>query len=481
MDSANAAAKLDMVPSFLRQGIERSNTAYAVEQSAAADLAQQDAHVLHQKRKAKLELFKQLTHDGTGGQWEWISVEWLQQWLKHDFDRKTPTVEGAEDNEVQITAVVEGGDAGAVGLPLPLCVHGRIDPRRLGVVKRVTREGVDLLAAAAAGNLAPPLPEGGRLGGDETLCFECVQAVFTRYKHDSLFDETHSAYSARVKVDGRKLTEGMYVNSAAFNDWKRKAYHPSPEQPFNYQSRCDCGAGRIVSEERLRIISEQAWNQMERLFGSHNCYAVPTSTGPCPHCTASEAAVAVKREALKEVATRERTELKTLFRMNAKRPTLDTLLSGQLEEPGGDPLLLQRDDGHPPASRPGRLFLLGGSFLSAWRSFTRWTRDFHDRPDSSLVAGLLCPAHGGLLYRLPEDGTTMSTKKGTPKPTEAFEIVSETEWRLLRKLYPAEGDGPHEVLVTPTGDGGLVTSPPCCEQCRGEQRCESEPSQTRLP
>ncbi|XP_070812409.1 ubiquitin carboxyl-terminal hydrolase 48 isoform X3 [Pituophis catenifer annectens] len=415
------------LPAFLQELVEEDNSRFEEWCHEMAEMRKQSVARGKVKHEEVKELYQKLPAKA-GCPYDFVSLEWLQQWL----DESTPPK--AIDN----TAC--------------LCSHGKLHPDKISTVKRVSEDVAEYFYTRYGG--------GPRLTV-KALCKDCVVERCRVLRLKSRLSEDYKTVCNLLKA-AVKGTDGFWVGKSSLRSWRQLALEQlddsdedteqsngkmngdakereesssekreEEELKFNEDIVCPHGNLCILENER-RVVCRDAWEKLQRYF--RNAPEFPSSRDSCSQC-------------------------KILEREGEENEALHKMMAG--EQKGNLPHLFQDKNRPCLNSWPeevGELYVVSRFFVEEWRKFVR--RPTRCSPVSSVGnRELLCP-HGGLMF------TVASMTKDDSK---LIALIWPDEWEKIRKLFVVD----HAIRVirreAPQESAErllYMTEPELCLDCR---------------
>nr|XP_060615160.1 ubiquitin carboxyl-terminal hydrolase 48-like [Anolis sagrei ordinatus] len=385
----------------------------------------------------------------SGDSYDFVSLEWLQQWLDEAAAPKPV------DNQ-----------------PC-LCPHGKLHPDKVPAVKRVSATVADYFYQRYGGG--PRLTE-------KALCRECVVERCRILRLKNQLNEDHKAVSNLLKANPKE-DEGFWVGKPSLRSWRQLALEQM-EAPQESQARSNgkvngeaegkdegdvekreeeglrfnedivCPHGNLcTSEGERRVVSREAWETLQRYFPSAPEF--PSSREPCSQCKLLEREGAENEALHKMMAGEQKACLSNLFQ-DKNRPVLSTW-----------------------PQEGGELYVVPRLFVEEWRKFVR--RPTRCRPVSSVGnRELLCP-HGGLMFTFASMAREDSKLVALLWPSEWERIrtlfVVDQAIRVLRRRPAPQEEGEGDAAQGAEGSPSsplFITEPELCLDCREGLLCQQQ-------
>jgi len=433
------------IPEDLRREIELENSLYHEE----ATRLQADARKEVEARKRVSDDFCQM-HTAlavsdplepldlmSSSAYMWTTVDYLKSWFRTDVIDGVPQYPSPSSDI--------------------LCPHGRLDVAKAHLCKLVNREAFETLLSKV------PEPPSELKHEDlvlkKSLCIECTRDVYSRVRQSVHFAEMKSIVSRLSRFDTRSFENakrGFWVSKAALRELLRRKLPPDDSSlPFNSEAQCR-HSRRVFEDEKVVCVEGSVWDVIVEYFGDANP-PITLETGkpssePCHECVLDAAAEQERRKGAKDVAGKEKEELKSLFHGRSCYSVAD-LARGAFV---------------------GTLYAVPNSFMEDWR---RWcTQRSHEAsaPTHIQLGEIMCDCEAQLLKL---DFNWLATNDDDAKAVPEVTFVEEAEWRALTKKYPVSGAGADRVLsvphvtveVSPAGDDGfkIASDPATCNACFG--------------
>uniref|UniRef100_A0A670ZR19 Ubiquitin carboxyl-terminal hydrolase 48 n=1 Tax=Pseudonaja textilis TaxID=8673 RepID=A0A670ZR19_PSETE len=377
------------LPAFLQELVDEDNSRFEEWCHEMAEMRKQSVARGKVKHEEVKELYQKLPAKA-GCPYDFVSLEWLQQWLDESTSPK------AIDN----TAC--------------LCPHGRLHPDKISTVKRVSEDVADYFYQRYGG--------GPRLTV-KALCKDCVVERCRVLRLKSRLSEDYKAVCNLLKA-AVKGTDGFWVGKSSLRSWRQLALdqlddsdedaeHSNgkmngdakergkkrEEEELKFNEDIVCPHGNLCTlENERRVVCREAWEKLQRYF--RNAPEFPSSRDSCSQC-------------------------KILEREGEENEALHKMMAG--EQKASLPHLFQDKNRPCLSSWPeevGELYVVSRFFVEEWRKFVR--RPTRCSPVSSIGnRELLCP-HGGLMF------TVASMTKDDSK---LIALIWPDEWEKIRKLF----------------------------------------------
>uniref|UniRef100_A0A670JJ95 Ubiquitin carboxyl-terminal hydrolase 48 n=1 Tax=Podarcis muralis TaxID=64176 RepID=A0A670JJ95_PODMU len=404
------------IPAFLQELVERDNSKFEEWCTEMAEMRKQSVARGKIKHEEVKELYQKLPAKA-GCPYDFVSLEWLQQWL----DESTPP------KPIDNTAC--------------LCSHGKLHPDKIPTVKRVSEYVADYFYKRYGG--------GPRLTV-KALCRDCVVERCRVLRLKNQLNEDYKTVSNLLKVTV-KGNDGFWVGKSSLRSWRQLALEQldDPDEDadqsngrmngdakskdesiaekreeedlkFNEDIICPHGEGNLcISENERRVVSGEAWEKLQRYF--RNAPEFPNSKDSCSQCKILEQEGEENEALHKMMAGEQKASLPNLFQ-DKNRPCLSKWLL--------------RPTRCSPVSSVGN-------------------RD------------LLCP-HGGLMF------TFASMTKDDSK---LIALIWPSEWEKIQKLFVV--DYAIRVVRRQPADASpeaplFITEPELCSECREGLLCQQE-------
>ncbi|XP_075046685.1 ubiquitin carboxyl-terminal hydrolase 48 isoform X1 [Mixophyes fleayi] len=424
------------VPVFLQKLVELDNCKFEEWCVEMAEMRRESVDKGKAKHEEVKELYQRLPA-GADDAYEFVPLEWLQKWL----DESTP--------------------AKPIDNSKYLCVHGKLHPDKISLMKRISEYAAEIFYQRYGGEL--------RLKAS-SLCKDCVVERCRVLRLKNQLNEDHKTIANMVKVTVNG--EGFWVGKGSLRRWRQLATEQLNQQEdefeqgdlkmngnspkkeelleekrdedtelgFNEDLVCQ-HRGLCTSEGERRLISEAAWYKLKEYFPTAPEFTY--SQELCSQCKVLERE-GERHEALhKKMANEQKLALPNFFQDKNR-------LSG-----GSWP------------QEATELYVVSQFFVEEWRKFIR-------RPSKCgpvLTLGnsvLLCP-HGGLMF---------SFSNMTKEDSKLIALVWPVEWDVIQKLFVVD----HTIKITRrtvTGDDNSVTTtyvsePELCPDCREGLLCQQE-------
>ncbi|XP_060115140.1 ubiquitin carboxyl-terminal hydrolase 48 [Heteronotia binoei] len=424
------------IPAFLQELVERDNSKFEEWCSEMAEMRKQSVARGRVKHEEVKELYQRLPAKA-GCPYDFVSLEWLQQWL----DESTPP------KPIDNTAC--------------LCSHGKLHPDKIPAVKRVSKDVADCFYQRYGG--------GPRLTV-KALCRECVVERCRVLRLKNQLNEDYKAVANLLKGPVQGDDEGFWVGKSSLRSWRQLALElldtpeedadqsngnmngdakskdeASPEKQeeedlkFNEDILCPHG-NLCISENERRVISKEAWKKLHCYFRSAPEF--PTSQDSCSQCKILEREGEENEALHKMMASEQKAALPNLFQ-DKSRPCLSSWPE-EVEE----------------------LYIVSKFFVEEWRKFVR--RPTRCSPVSSVGnRDLLCP-HGGLMF-------TFASM--TKEDSKLIAVIWPSEWGKIQKLFVV--DHAIRVIRRRPAEAGLdtplyITEPELCSDCREGLLCQQQ-------
>ncbi|XP_015268117.1 PREDICTED: ubiquitin carboxyl-terminal hydrolase 48 isoform X2 [Gekko japonicus] len=423
------------IPAFLQELVERDNSKFEEWCSEMAEMRKQSVARGKVKHEEVKELYQRLPAKA-GCPYDFVSLEWLQQWL----DESTPP------KPIDNSAC--------------LCSHGKLHPDKIPMVKRVSEYVADSFYKRYGG--------GPRLTV-KALCRECVVERCRVLRLKNQLNEDYKAVASLLKGPVR-CDEGFWVGKSSLRSWRQMALEllDDPEEDadqsngnmngdtkskdetssekqeeedlkFNEDIVCPHGNLCILENER-RVVSKDAWEKLRCYF--QGAPEFPTSQDSCSQCKILEREGEENEALHKMMASEQKASLPNLFQEKS-RPCLSSWPE-EVDE----------------------LYVVSKFFVEEWRKFVR--RPTRCSPVSSVGnRDLLCP-HGGLMF-------TFASM--TKEDSKLIALIWPSEWGKIQKLFVVD----HAIRVVrrrPAEAGPdpplYVTEPELCLDCREGLLCQQQ-------
>ncbi|KAL7976145.1 hypothetical protein Chor_008242 [Crotalus horridus] len=443
------------IPAFLQELVEHDNSRFEEWCQEMAEMRKQSVARGLVKHEEVKELYQKLPAEA-GCPYDFVSLEWLQQWL----DESTPPK--AIDN----TAC--------------LCSHGKLHPDKIPTVKRVSEDVADYFYKRYGGGPRLTGGEGEFLEG-KALCKDCVVERCRVLRLKNRLSEDYKAVCNLLKAVV-KGSDGFWVGKSSLRSWRQLALEqlddsdeeaepsngkmngdakereePSVEKreeeelKFNEDIVCPHGNLCILENER-RVVCREAWEKLQRYF--RNAPEFPSGRDSCLQCKILEREGEENEALHKMMANEQKASLPHLFQ-DKSRPCLSTWPEPCRAAAGAEDLaglckqqnLLKRPTRCSPVSSVGN-------------------------------RELLCP-HGGLMFTvasMTKEDSKLPRGRGWPLRETAgtaswhsVALIWPDEWEKIRKLFVVD----HAIRVirreAPEESAErllYMTEPELCLDCR---------------
>ncbi|SCZ96639.1 BZ3500_MvSof-1268-A1-R1_Chr4-4g07505 [Microbotryum saponariae] len=312
-----------------------------------------------------------------------------------------------------------------------MCEHGKIDPHKADLMKRVSKAGIEALSSLGV-TLDPEL----QIPRD--FCRDCVWSHVV----EELYVLEHSEHTQAM--NGADTGRDVAISKPWFKDWLRtpkpkmhvpgSATDPSPQsEPYLSDVKCEHGLTRH-DPKRVEQLSFEESAILQSLFPDWEPMRLEQSQA-CPQCAKAEAKESKENDRMVALAKKEKGVLKSF--------TNDTRL-------GGTQILL---------TGTGEHLLVPYAFKRQW---FEWNHSVSHRSVTSERPGeldnsqLLCE-HQRLLADLEAENKKLRT----------IHPVTSQEWKLLQENYNA---GPQIKVWQDYQTLQFLSSPASCEECLQRQR-----------
>ncbi|XP_033015280.1 ubiquitin carboxyl-terminal hydrolase 48 isoform X1 [Lacerta agilis] len=431
------------IPAFLQELVERDNSKFEEWCTEMAEMRKQSVARGKIKHEEVKELYQKLPAKA-GCPYDFVSLEWLQQWL----DESTPP------KPIDNTAF--------------LCPHGKLHPDKIPTVKRVSEYVADYFYKRYGG--------GPRLTV-KALCRDCVVERCRVLRLKSQLNEDYKTVSNLLKVTV-KGNDGFWVGKSSLRSWRQLALEQlddpdedadqsngrmngdakskddsitekREEEDLKFNEDIICPHGNLcISENERRVVSGEAWEKLQRYF--RNAPEFPNSKDSCSQCKVADSS-----------------SLEVLEREGEENEALHKMMAG--EQKASLPNLFQDKNRPCLSSWPeevDELYVVSKFFVEEWRKFVR--RPTRCSPVSSVGnRDLLCP-HGGLMF------TFASMTKDDSK---LIALIWPSEWEKIQKLFVV--DYAIRVIRRQPADASpeaplFITEPELCSECREGLLCQQQ-------
>ncbi|KAJ6656859.1 hypothetical protein lerEdw1_003190 [Lerista edwardsae] len=426
------------IPAFLQELVEHDNSKFEEWCHEMAEMRRQSVARGRVKHEEVKELYQRLPAKA-GCPYDFVSLEWLQQWLD----------EASPPKPIDNTA--------------SLCPHGKLHPDKILTVKRVSACVADYFYQRYGG--------GPRLTGEQTagalervalkaLCRDCVVERCRLLRLKSQLSEDYKAVSNLLKV-AVKGDDGFWVGKLSLRSWRQLALeqlegsdedHSNGKMNGDAKSKVEPGADKreeeelrfnedilcphgqlCISENERRVVSREAWEKLLCYF--RNAPEFPNSRDSCPQCKILEREGEENEALHKMMASEQKCCLPNLFQ-DKNRPCL----------------------GNWP-EETDELYVVSKFFVEEWKKFVR--RPTRCTPVSSVGnRELLCP-HGGLMFSL---------ASMTKEEARLIALIWPSEWEKIQRLFVV--DQPIRIVRRRVPEVALespphyITEPELCADCR---------------
>nr|XP_034974348.1 ubiquitin carboxyl-terminal hydrolase 48 isoform X2 [Zootoca vivipara] len=423
------------IPAFLQELVERDNSKFEEWCTEMAEMRKQSVARGKIKHEEVKELYQKLPAKA-GFPYDFVSLEWLQQWL----DESTPP------KPIDNTAF--------------LCSHGKLHPDKIPTVKRVSEYVADYFYKRYGG--------GPRLTV-KALCRDCVVERCRVLRLKNQLNEDYKTVSNLLKVTV-KGNDGFWVGKSSLRSWRQLALEQlddpdedadqsngrmngdakskdesvsekREEEDLKFNEDIICPHGNLcISENERRVVSGEAWEKLQRYF--RNAPEFPNSKDSCSQCKILEREGEENEALHKMMAGEQKASLPNLFQ-DKNRPCLSSWPE-EVDE----------------------LYVVSKFFMEEWRKFVR--RPTRCSPVSSVGnRDLLCP-HGGLMF------TFASMTKDDSK---LIALIWPSEWEKIQKLFVV--DYAIRVIRRQPTDASpeaplFITEPELCSECREGLLCQQQ-------
>jgi ubiquitin carboxyl-terminal hydrolase 48 len=391
-----------------------------------------DQQVMEARRDQIRKIYDKLVCREPTDKFEFIDKNWLQNWLTNSStSAKFPPIDNSN----------------------LLCVHDKLDFRKLDQVKCVRTEGADLLYKEFGG--------GPRL--QDAMCRKCVEleVELIQLKERMKEDQKFITSQAKFKLDNYDWVDAYIVGRNSYRDWQalvmaqfekshpelanRKREHGTNNssdedenkaskqadrpiannsndvdvqsvgsdeddaiEKFVFNSDIQCEHGQLIGDTAAwRIVPREVWLIFKRYFGNnpeHPLIELNANTIMCPECRQQEVVQQEIGDIQKAVAQEQKSKLPDLFHLR-KRASWCSMIPGD------------------------QYYILDKQFLTKWQKFLRNPCN-QEKPVAIVHDEKLTCKHKLSLYN--------SSNSNPLLPECPFVLISSQELAALMQFYPID-------------------------------------------
>lgn len=400
-----------------------------------------DQQIIQARKNQIKEIYDKLICRGPSDKFEFIDKCWLQNWL-------TNSSSSAKFNPIDNQNL--------------LCIHDKLDFRKLDLVKCVRTEGADLLYKEYGG--------GPRL--QDAMCKKCVELevkliqLKDRMKEDQKYITSQAKFKLEADYD---FADAYIVGKNSYRDWQALVMHQfeksHPElisrrsnknsngnhlassdedeknskenyqessknsktpnhqdqssgsededdaiEKFVFNSDVLCEHNQLINDTSAwRIVPKEVWAIFKNYFGndpSRPLIEYNANTLMCAECKKQEVEQQEIGDIQKQKATEEKSKLVDLFH-NRKRSSWCTMLPGDVH------------------------YALDRQFLNKWQRFIRNPCHQEKPVEIKNNEKLICE-HGKILYNM--------TNSDPVTPESPFVLINQDELQALKQFYPVDSE-----------------------------------------
>lgn len=386
-----------------------------------------DIQVMEARRNQIRTIYDKLVCRDPSEKFEFIDKNWLQNWLTNSSTcAKFPPIDNSN----------------------LLCVHDKLNFRKLDQVKCVRTEGADLLYKEFGG--------GPRL--QDAMCRKCVEleVELIQLKERMKEDQKFITSQAKFKLDNYDWVDAYIVGRNSYRDWQalvmvqfekshpelasRKRDHGTNNssdedenkaskqtdlptirindvdvqssdsdddaiERFVFNSDIQCEHGQLIGDTTAwRIVPREVWAIFKRYFGNNPeqpLIELNANTIMCAECRQQEVAQQEIGDIQKQIATTQKSRLPDLFHLR-KRASWCSMIPGD------------------------EYYILDKQFLTKWQKFLRNPCN-QEKPTAIVHAEKLLCKHKLSLYN--------SGNSNPLLPECPFVLISNQELEGLKEFY----------------------------------------------
>lgn len=386
-----------------------------------------DEQIIISRKNQIRTIYEKLVCRDPMDKFEFIDKQWLQRWL-------TNSSSSAKFDPIDNSHL--------------LCIHDKLDFRKIDQVKCIRTEGADLLYNEFGG--------GPRL--QDAMCQRCVELEvrLIQLKERLKEEQKYITSQAKFKLDQYDFADAYIVGKKSYRVWQalvmvqfEKSHpdlarrkednnssnnHPNSSdeeekdkvekcpasnsdsedddaiEKFSFNSDVLCDHNQLIHDTSAwRIVPKEVWTIFKSYFGNDPTkplIELNANTLMCADCKRQEDEQQEIGDALKQKASEQKSKLPDLFH-NRKRASWCTMLPGD------------------------EYYAVDKSFLTKWRQFLRNPCNLEVPKEVSNKERLLCE-HGKMLY---------DHSNSNPIQSECnFVLVTREELDGLRCFYPIDKD-----------------------------------------
>lgn len=388
-----------------------------------------DEQIINSRKSQIRTIYEKLVCRDPGEKFEFIDKQWLQRWL-------TNSSSSAKFDPIDNSHL--------------LCIHDKLDFRKMDQVKCVRSEGADMLYSEFGG--------GPRL--QDAMCRRCVELevrliqLKERLKEEQKFITSQAKFKLDANYD---FADAYIVGKKSYRVWQAlvmvqfEKSHPelasrkeetnsnsgnqqtSSDEEENKVEKCQasnsdsdddddaiekfafnsdvlCDHNQLIHDTSAwRIVPKEVWSIFKNYFGndpSRPLIEMNANTIMCADCKRQEDEQQEIGDALKQKASEQKSKLPDLFH-NRKRASWCTMVPGD------------------------EYYAVDKSFLTKWRQFLRNPCNLEIPEEVSNSERLLCE-HGKMLYDYSNSNPVLGDCN--------FVLVTREELDGLKSFYPIDKD-----------------------------------------
>ncbi|XP_049622832.1 ubiquitin carboxyl-terminal hydrolase 48-like [Suncus etruscus] len=406
------------LPAFLKECVDRDNAMFKEWCLEMAEQRKQNLYKRKEKHEEVMELYPKLPAGVKNEPYEFVSLEWLQEWL-HETKLTTPI-----NNQTY------------------LCPHNKLNPDKVSIMKRISIHAADFFYSRYGG--------GPRLTA-ESLCKECVvdRCHKIHQKRQLILD--HKALNNMIKEKVHD-SQGFWVGTLSLQHWRQLALeqiNARNGKVTNQISRHEKPKGKIKQREKLkfnedilcvhgdllrnenqrRLVSQEIWRKLKYYFPKAPEF--PSDKEKCSQCKALETDGGKLANGV--VASEQKSLFLNLFQ-DKNRPYLSYGPEGT-----------------------DAIYIVPQKFVDNWKNFIR--NPTSCSPVTSIGNSALLCSHGGLLHKF--DSTVKEDAKHVA-------LIWPNEWEIMKKIFIV--DQVIKIIKTAAGkenplETQYVSDPKVCKEC----------------